>query len=54
MLTPEPDDAEVIAAIDAATSCVVVQYPDVLGRIPDLAADRRRPRMPTARCSWRW
>jgi glycine dehydrogenase subunit 1 len=38
VLTAEPDDAAVIAAIDAATSCVVVQYPDVLGRIPDLAA----------------
>lgn len=32
------DDQLVIAAIDDATSCVVVQYPDVLGRIPDLAA----------------
>ena len=32
------DDAEVIAGIDGETSCVVVQYPDVLGRIPDLAA----------------
>jgi glycine dehydrogenase subunit 1 len=31
------DDAAVIAAIDAQTACVVVQYPDVLGRIPDLA-----------------
>ncbi|MEN9718399.1 MAG: hypothetical protein RIQ99_1277 [Pseudomonadota bacterium] len=37
-LRPDPDDAELIAAIDAETSCVVVQYPDVLGRIPDLAA----------------
>ena len=37
-LDAAPDDAAVIAAIDAATSCVVVQYPDVLGRIPDLAA----------------
>lgn len=37
-LAAEPDDAAVIAAIDAGTSCVVVQYPDVLGRIPDLAA----------------
>jgi glycine dehydrogenase subunit 1 len=37
VLVAEPDDAEVIAAIDAETSCVVVQYPDVLGRIPDLA-----------------
>jgi glycine dehydrogenase subunit 1 len=36
-LVAEPDDAMVIAAIDAQTSCVVVQYPDVLGRIPDLA-----------------
>ena len=29
--------AAVIAAIDAETACVLVQYPDVLGRIPDLA-----------------
>ena len=33
-----PDDAEVIAAIDGDTACAVVQYPDILGRIPDLAA----------------
>lgn len=32
------DDAAVIAAIDGATAAVVVQYPDVCGRIPDLAA----------------
>jgi glycine dehydrogenase subunit 1 len=32
------DDQAVIAAIDDTTSCVVVQYPDILGRIPDLAA----------------
>ena len=37
-LVAQPDDAAVIAAIDDATSCVVVQYPDILGRIPDLAA----------------
>ena len=37
-LSPAPDDAAVIAAIDAETACVVVQYPDVLGRVPDLAA----------------
>jgi glycine dehydrogenase subunit 1 len=37
-LEPAADDAEVIAAIDGETSCVVVQYPDILGRIPDLAA----------------
>ncbi len=37
-LDAEPDDAALISAIDEATSCVVVQYPDVLGRIPDLAA----------------
>ncbi len=31
-------DAErLIAAIDGETSCVVVQYPDILGRITDLA-----------------
>ncbi len=27
-----------IAAIDSETSCVLVQYPDILGRLPDLAA----------------
>ena len=38
VLVAEPDDATLIAAIDEQTSCVVVQYPDLLGRIPDLAA----------------
>jgi glycine dehydrogenase subunit 1 len=37
-LDAAPDDAEAIAAIDGDTACVVVQYPDILGRIPDLAA----------------
>jgi len=37
-LEAEPDTAGVISAIDRETSCVVVQYPDILGRIPDLAA----------------
>jgi glycine dehydrogenase subunit 1 len=37
-LDPAPDDADLIAAIDGETACVVVQYPGVLGRIPDLAA----------------
>ena len=37
-LEAEPDTAGLIAAIDDQTSCVVVQYPDILGRIPDLAA----------------
>ena len=32
-----PDNAALIARIDDQTSCVVVQYPDILGRIPDLA-----------------
>lgn len=35
-LSAEADTARVIAAIDDKTSCVVVQYPDILGRIPDL------------------
>ena len=34
----DSDDAAVIAAIDGQTAAVVVQYPDVMGRIPDLAA----------------
>ncbi|MDE2403316.1 MAG: aminomethyl-transferring glycine dehydrogenase subunit GcvPA [Sphingomonadales bacterium] len=38
VLEAAADDAAVIAAIDGETSCVVVQYPDLLGRIPDLAA----------------
>jgi glycine dehydrogenase subunit 1 len=37
-LDAAPDDAEVIAAIDGETACALVQYPDILGRIPDLAA----------------
>ncbi|MFK4871054.1 aminomethyl-transferring glycine dehydrogenase subunit GcvPA [Novosphingobium sp. ZW T3_23] len=37
-LVAHADDAAVIAAIDDKTSCVVVQYPDIMGRIPDLAA----------------
>jgi glycine dehydrogenase subunit 1 len=32
------DSARLIDAIDAETSCVVVQYPDILGRIGDLEA----------------
>ena len=36
-LTALPDDDGLIARIDGDTSCVVVQYPDILGRIPDLA-----------------
>ena len=37
-LTGTPDNTALIARIDDQTSCVVVQYPDILGRIPDLAA----------------
>lgn len=32
------DCKSLIEKIDGETSCIVVQYPDVLGRIPDLAA----------------
>jgi glycine dehydrogenase subunit 1 len=32
------DMARLLDAVDAETSCVVVQYPDVLGRIEDLSA----------------
>ena len=35
-LTAETDLVDLIAKIDADTSCVVVQYPDILGRITDL------------------
>jgi glycine dehydrogenase subunit 1 len=41
-LGPEPDTKRLLDAIDKDTSCVVVQYPDILGRIGDLSeiADR--------------
>jgi glycine dehydrogenase subunit 1 len=32
------DSARLLSAIDGETSCVVVQYPDILGRIEDLSA----------------
>jgi glycine dehydrogenase subunit 1 len=35
-LTAETDLDQLIGKIDADTSCVVVQYPDILGRIADL------------------
>jgi glycine dehydrogenase subunit 1 len=31
------DEDALIAALDGETSCVVLQYPDILGRLPDLA-----------------
>ena len=35
-LSADTDITDLIAAIDGDTSCVVVQYPDILGRIADL------------------
>ena len=35
-LQAKPDNDGLIARIDDQTSCVVVQYPDILGRLPDL------------------
>ena len=37
-LDSKSDSQKLIAAIDKDTSCVVVQYPDILGRIEDLTA----------------
>lgn len=37
-LEAETDAANLIESIDGRTSCVVVQYPDILGRIADLGA----------------
>jgi glycine dehydrogenase subunit 1 len=37
-LKAETDAERLLAAIDGETSCVVVQYPDILGRIADLSA----------------
>jgi len=36
-LSAKTDIADLIAAVDSDTSCVVVQYPDILGRIEDLS-----------------
>lgn len=36
-LVADADDDAVIGDIDGETSCVIIQYPDVLGRIPDIA-----------------
>jgi glycine dehydrogenase subunit 1 len=36
-LTAETDTAALLEAIDGETSCVVVQYPDILGRITDMS-----------------
>jgi glycine dehydrogenase subunit 1 len=37
-LAAEPDTNRLLGSIDGETSCVVVQYPDILGRIGDLSA----------------
>jgi len=37
VIQAEPDNAGLISRIDDETACVVVQYPDILGRITDLA-----------------
>jgi glycine dehydrogenase subunit 1 len=37
-LSSKTDSARLITSIDGETSCVVVQYPDILGRIADLSA----------------
>lgn len=37
-LAPATDFQSLLAAVDKDTSCVVVQYPDVFGRIEDLSA----------------
>jgi len=36
-LIAQTDDVALIESLNGETSCVVVQYPDMLGRIPDLA-----------------
>ncbi|HYJ29737.1 MAG TPA: aminomethyl-transferring glycine dehydrogenase subunit GcvPA [Allosphingosinicella sp.] len=41
-LSPEPDIAALLEAVDEETSCVVVQYPDILGRIGDLSELAKR------------
>ncbi|MFC4291789.1 aminomethyl-transferring glycine dehydrogenase subunit GcvPA [Sphingorhabdus arenilitoris] len=37
-MTAQGDADRLLAAIDGDTSCVVVQYPDILGRIEDMSA----------------
>ncbi len=43
-LVPETDSARLLGSIDAETSCVVVQYPDILGRIEDLGVIANKAR----------
>ncbi|KHL25301.1 glycine dehydrogenase [Croceibacterium mercuriale] len=38
VLASDCGEDALVARIDGGTSCVVVQYPDILGRLPDLAA----------------
>jgi len=37
-MVADTDEARLLAAIDGETSCVVVQYPDIMGRIKDMSA----------------
>ena len=48
-LIAESDDAALIAMIDGETSAVVVQYPDILGRMPDVTVIAEAA-MPRVRC----
>src|SRR5205814_1281951 len=59
-LTAETDAERLIAGIDTETGAVVVQYPDILGRITDLtpiaeaahaARRRRRASAPARGCA---
>jgi glycine dehydrogenase subunit 1 len=43
-LAPETDIGRLLDAVDGETSCVVVQYPDILGRIADLSELAARTR----------
>ena len=49
-LDASTDADRLLAAIDDETSCVVVQYPDILGRIADLAEIAEAAPQAKARC----
>src|SRR3546814_12721722 len=50
----ETDFPSLMDGIDKDTSCVVVQYPDILGRIKDRSEERRVGKECVSTCRSRW
>src|SRR3546814_11075620 len=50
----ETDFPSLMDGIDKDTSCVVVQYPEILGRIKDRSEERRVGKEGVSKCRSRW